>query len=403
MAVPKPNIRWRGAHPNNFTYGRPGASRDGRQSFHHVVGSRESAVIVFNSPNRGATSHFVCGGDIIDQCVDIANTAWCDGNWDSNLRTISIEHEGGQNGNGPYSEAMYKNAIHLTAWLIENYGVNRAIRHRDVSQKPTACPGGLDVERIWRGAQELIAQYKKPPVSTLPEWQKNLKKINERTAYALPKDGGTFVYNLTTLKPADSRRFATNQNFLIQAETVVSGKKFYITKSSYETTTPNGLLASEMSDTVWTPLPETPKPTPKPEPTTPNWADAIVDTENREMYVLRATPLIDLENGRPYLDKNGKEVWYQAGDVIKDISAHTVVSEITYHITEYSLQEAKGKRYQNCNGIKSSDLSVDPQSTPIDTPANPSTPQDSAAIALLKKIGEMIAEFFGWIISKGKN
>lgn len=419
MAVPRPNIRWRGAHPNNFTYGRPGGGLDGRKTDHHVVGSRESAVVVFNQPTRSASSHFVVGGDIIDQCVDIQNTAWCDGNWESNIRTIAIEHEGGWNGTGPYSEEMYAQAIHLTAWLRENYGVNRFQRHRDISLKSTACPGGLDCERIWNGATALIQQYSAPPPDTRPEWQKNLKEIPERTIFALPKDGGTYVYNLNTLQPADSRRFPVNQNFLIKGETSVAGQKYYLTKSSFDTTTSNGLLASEMSDTMW--VAPAPTPLPPPVPETPTWVDAMVDTPNREMYVLRATPLIDLEYGKPYQDKTGKEVWYQAGDIIKDVSAYTVVANITYQVTEYGFKEVQGKRYQNCNGIKSADLTIDPSACPAGTPANPTPlppptdppanmpdvpPVDSDTVSFLQslvvKLGEIIKAITDFLLRRNK-
>jgi hypothetical protein len=411
MAVPRPNIRWRGAHPNNFTVGRPGGGLDGRETEHHVVGSRESAVVVFNQPTRGASSHFVVGGDIIDQCVDIANTAWCDGNWESNIRSITIEHEGGWNGDSPYSDAMYEQAAHLTAWLRENYGVNRYQRHRDVSLTGTACPGGLDCERIWNRATQLIQEYSAPPPDTRPEWQKNLKQIPERTIFALPKEGGTFVYNLNNLQPSDSRRFPTNQNFLIKGETSVAGQKYYITRSSFDSTTANGLLATEMSDTMW--VAPAPTPTPPPVPSTPTWIDAMVDTPNREMYILRATPLIDLEYGKPYQDKTGKEVWYQAGDIVKDVSAYTVVSDVTYQVTEYGFKEFQGQRYQNCNGIKSADMTVDPAACPPGTPANPkplpapedppanmpdvppADPDGNAVIAFLLSLVKLITDFLG--------
>ena len=399
MAVPKPNIRWRGAHPNNFTVGRPGAARDGRETFHHVVGSRESAVIVFNNPARGASSHFVVGGDIIDQCVDINNTAWTDGNWDSNLRSITVEHEGGQNGSGPYSEAMYAQAAHLCAWLRENYGVNRYVRHRDVSLKSTACPGGLDVERIWREASALITKYNKPTAPPQPEWMKNRKPITAKTIYA--QTAGLFVHNLNAPgSPADSRRFPLNQDFLVAGETTVGGQKFYITKSSYDTNTGNGLLASAYADKPYVaPVPQ-PIPTP-PQPTTPGWADALIknDRANETMYVIRATPLIDLENGHPVV-KDGKEIWYQAGDIIKDVSTHTIVNEVTYQVTEYGLLETKKGKWQNANGIRSADLSIDPQSTPPGTPANPDTVDKNVVIAFLETIAKLISEFIAKLKTK---
>lgn len=371
MAVPKPNIRWRGAHPNNFTVGRPGASRDGRQSMHHVVGSRESAVVVFNQPTRGASSHFVVGGDIIDQCVDIANTAWCDGNWESNLRTISVEHEGGWNGTGPYSEEMYEQAANLMAWLRENYGVNRAIRHRDVSLKSTACPGGLDVERIWNRSSQIINSYNQPPAQ--PQWMQN-RKGADMMVYAQIE--GLRLWNLNDpSQPADSRVFARNQNFDIGSETTVNGVKYYITKSSTNTNAPNGIRASEVANIPY--MPPVPQPEIPPVPVVPDWAAGLlVDDVNREMYVLRATPLIDLENGRPYT-KDGKETWFQAGDIIKDVSAHTIVGGVTYQLTEYGFQKVKEGQWASFgNGIKASDLTTDPKATPPGTPANPEVPED---------------------------
>lgn len=366
--VPRPEIRWRGAHPNNFTVGRPGGGLDGRKSDHHVVGSRESAVIVFNQPTRGASSHFVVGADIIDQCVDIANTAWCDGNWESNIRTIAIEHEGGQNGTGPYSDGMYERAAHLCAWLRENYGVNRFVRHRDVSQRSTACPGGLDCERIWNRATQIIQQYNQPVTPPAPEWQRNRSPITQKTVFV--KNDGMFLFNLNNLQPADTRRFTRNQDFAVTGMTMVNGRRFYISKSSMELNVSNGIDVDLVADSPY--VPPVPQPIPTtPAPTTPDWADSLlVDEENRTLFVIRATPLIDLENGHPVM-RDGKEVWYQAGDIIENVSAVTIVANVTYQLTEYSFQQTKQGMWKNANGIKAGDLSTSPRSTPPGTPANP--------------------------------
>lgn len=384
MAVPKPNIRWRGAHPNNYTVGRPGASRDGRQSMHHVVGSRESAVIVFNQPSRGASSHYVVGGDLIDQCVDINNTAWCDGNWDSNLRTISVEHEGGWNGTGPYSNEMYEQAAHLCAWLRENYGVNRWVRHRDVSLKSTACPGGLDVDRIWNRASQLIHQYNQPVTPPTPEWLRNRTNVGEKTMYA--QNDGLFIRNLNAPDQAvDSRRFPRNQDFLISGKTVLGGKTYWITKSSMGTGAPNGLLDGEVKDTRYVPpAPQPEVPPAVPPVQVPEWASKLlVDDVNRPMYVIRTTPLVDLENGHPVLVKQAdgslKEKWFVAGEKIDDISAHTVIGTppVTYQMTEFAFGKTKGGDWKGFgNGIRSDDLSVDPKATPPGTPHNPLPPEE---------------------------
>lgn len=369
--VPQPNIVWRGAHPNNFTIGRPGAGRDGRNGFHHVVGSAESAVAIFNAGTRQVSSHLVITdrADVAAwQCVDFNNTAYTDGNWESNLRSITMEHHGDWR-NGYRNEQVIENSARIVAWLRDQGLVNRFYRHREVSLTGTVCPADLVVEEIWNRASDIINQYNNPTPPPQPEWLRNRGEVGEKTVYSHKE--GLFIYNLNDgQSPADTRRFPVNQNFTIKGQTTVGGREFWITKSSYEANNSNGILKSEVKDQMWTPAPV---PVP-PIPTTPDWADAVVDTANKTMYVLRDTPLIDLENGRPYIDKKGNEVWYKAGDIIFDVSAHTVVSEVTYQLTEYSFKEIEGKRYANANGIKSSDLTIDPLATPPGTPANPIPP-----------------------------
>lgn len=376
--VPQPNIRWRGAHPNNFTVGRPGGGLNGDQTFHHVVGTRESAVIVFNNPTRGASSHFVVGGDIIDQCVDIKDTAWCDGNWDHNIRAITVEHEGGWNGTGPYSDAMYEQAAWLCAWLRENYGIARYVRHRDVSLKSTACPGGLDVERIWRRSQEIIDQWNKP--AEQPEWIKNRQPYSG-TVYAQVE--GLRLINLNDPNQyADERVFPRNTSFELGSVTTVAGVKYVITKSSTDLNKPNGIRLSEIATTPYAPPQQ-----PAPQPTTPEWKDSLIDEDNRKMYVIRETLLIDLEKGTPVIGSDGQEIRFRAGAIIDDVSAHTIVAGKTYYLTEYSFSKKIGR------GILANDLSLNPESTPPGTPANPDMSWLKASLeALIEAIKAIIAK-----------
>ena len=373
--VPRPNIQWRGAHPNNFTVGRPGAGRDGRNSNHHVVGSAESAVLVFQNPNRGASSTYVVTDvpDLIFQTVSLDDTPYTDGNWESNLRTVSMEHHGDWR-NGYDNPVVRENSAKLVAWLRDQGIVNRPIRHRDVSRTPTVCPADLPVESIWNRATEIINYYNQP-VDNRPEWMKNRSEVSARTVYA--QTAGIFVHNLNAPgQPLDTRRFVLNQNFEIKGQTRAGGKEYWITRSSYDANIASGILKSDVADQPY--VPPVPQPIPAPPvPATPEWADSLlVDEENREMYVLRATPLIDLENGRPAKDSTGKDIWFQAGDIIKDVSAHTIVAEVTYQLTEFSFQKIRAGEYAKFgNGIKAADLTVDPKATPIGTPANPQLPQ----------------------------
>lgn len=402
--VPKPNIVWRGAHPNNFTVGRPGGGLDGRNSNHHVVGSAESAVLVFNNGSRGASSHLVITdrADVAAwQCVDFSNTAWCDGNWESNLRTISMEHHGDWRF-GYNSAQVIENSAKVVAWLRDQGLVNRPIRHRDVATNGTVCPADLPVEQIWNRATEIINSYNAPK-DTRPQWLKD-RKPESGTVYSHRE--GLFLRNLNNpSQPFDGRRFGMNQSFEIGSKTVINGKTYYITVSSTGTNAAAGLQDDEISRTPWTP----PVVVQPPKPETPKWSDSVIDIDNREMYVLRATQLINLETGRPALTKENKEIWYQAGDIIKDISAHTIVSNVTYALTEYSYGQVKAGKAAVANGIKQSDLTTDPKACPPGTPANPTpapepedpvepmpdvpTPDTNAILDFLRMLSKLITDF----------
>ncbi|MGN6642559.1 MAG: hypothetical protein ACTHKU_06105, partial [Verrucomicrobiota bacterium] len=57
--VAAPSIVFKPAHPNNYAVGRANGGRNGQYTLHHVVGSAESAVAVFQNPNRQASSTFI--------------------------------------------------------------------------------------------------------------------------------------------------------------------------------------------------------------------------------------------------------------------------------------------------------------------------------------------------------
>lgn len=159
MAVSKPNIVWKGTSADSFTPGR--SAKISRITEHHVVGDASAAIARAAKSGEGFSSNYTIAMDgTIYQLVKDSDTAWADNYWPSNQITISIEHAGGKDGY-PYTDAMYAASAHLHAWLIQQYGINEFIRHRDVVAgmpgKGTACPGGLDVERIVRDAKKILS------------------------------------------------------------------------------------------------------------------------------------------------------------------------------------------------------------------------------------------------------
>lgn len=88
------------ASEDNFTYGRDGRTLS-KITVHHMAGimSAESCGYLWQNPNRQTSSHYGIGVDgEIGQYVDESNTAWCDGNWESNCTSVTIENSNDSTG-----------------------------------------------------------------------------------------------------------------------------------------------------------------------------------------------------------------------------------------------------------------------------------------------------------------
>lgn len=150
----RPSAAWRPAAPGNFRSGR--SASISQITFHHIVGDADAAIARFQTNGEEVSATYVIGSDgRLYQTVAEEDTPYTDGNFDSNSRSITIEHAGGLP-SVPYTDAMYATSAQLCAYLIDKYGIQSFKRHRDVSDAATECPGGLDVERIIKQAKALI-------------------------------------------------------------------------------------------------------------------------------------------------------------------------------------------------------------------------------------------------------
>ncbi|HET9492793.1 MAG TPA: N-acetylmuramoyl-L-alanine amidase, partial [Chloroflexia bacterium] len=93
-----PPALWVPAHPNNYTVGRPYPPLN-TILIHDTEGSYASAISWFQNPNSRVSAHYVLrsADGQVTQMVREANTAWHAGNWDYNVRSIGLEHEGYMN------------------------------------------------------------------------------------------------------------------------------------------------------------------------------------------------------------------------------------------------------------------------------------------------------------------
>lgn len=159
MAVTKPPVTRVAIPSNKFGVGR--SARISQVSEHHIVGDAQAVINKAKGSAIFSTTYTIAMDGTIYQLVEDSNTPYCDNAWQSNSRALTIEHAGGLAGY-PYTEAMYQSSIKLHAWFFQTYGNLNCVRHRDIPEikadpaKATACPGGLDVERIVREAKSLL-------------------------------------------------------------------------------------------------------------------------------------------------------------------------------------------------------------------------------------------------------
>lgn len=143
------DIVWKGAHQNNFEKGRKG-KKPQHIIVHWIVGTLKSADATFQNPNRIASAHFGVGPNAIHQYVADGDTAYHAGDYNTNLESFGIEHEGGPE--LPIAEAVYENSAKLIAHLSETYDIpldrTHIKGHKEVSKRGTQCPGTLDIDKL---------------------------------------------------------------------------------------------------------------------------------------------------------------------------------------------------------------------------------------------------------------
>lgn len=144
---------------NNYSQSRFGATVN-LGVIHTMDGFLGGTDAWFNNPNAQVTAHYGIGLDgTIHRYVSEGDTAWADGNWEYNKRSISIEFE---DNNDPQhvgrTDAQYASG----GWLIadisrrHSFPADRAhwIGHREVpGNNHPGCPGNEDIDRLLHEAQ----------------------------------------------------------------------------------------------------------------------------------------------------------------------------------------------------------------------------------------------------------
>jgi len=255
------------AAEGNYMTGRNGNSVN-NVCFHHVVGTAESAVSKFRTPGVQVSSHFVVGPDKVYVCVNTDDTAYTNGNWSSNLTSVTIEHAGTWL-NGFRDEGVINQSARLVAWLRTIYPGIGYNRHRQVSTAPTACPGDLPVEEIWNRATAILNPAPVPaPTPIPPPPTIVITDIQNKT---LVTNKQANLYDLNS--GAVIKTVAKDTGVEVSASARVNGIDYYLTEYSYSKGVNNGFKAEDFI------VPTIPPPTPEPTPTPPS----DIDVENNNL------------------------------------------------------------------------------------------------------------------------
>lgn len=144
-----PNARWVAASSSNYKVAN--REYDGN-SINYVVihttqGSYAGAISWFQNPSAGVSAHYVIRSSDgqVTQMVQNKDIAYHAGNWDYNVHSIGIEHEGYINDPAWYTDSMYRSSANLTRWLCNTYGIPKdrthIISHAQVPGSTHTDPG----------------------------------------------------------------------------------------------------------------------------------------------------------------------------------------------------------------------------------------------------------------------
>lgn len=136
------------AHSNNYTVGRSGRKIE-YIAIHHMAGilTAKQCGAIFQNGSRKASSNYGIGKDAeVGLYVDEANTSYCNSNWDSNCKSVTIETSNSSlGGDYPVSDAVLNKLIELVADIARRNNLGKLVKGQNLvwhrMYAATTCPG----------------------------------------------------------------------------------------------------------------------------------------------------------------------------------------------------------------------------------------------------------------------
>ena len=158
------------ASTSNYTKGRSGYNIE-MVAIHHMAGvlTAKQCGEIFKNGSRRASSNYGIGKDAdVGLYVDEKNTSWCNGNWISNCKSVTIEVSNCEiGGDWKISELVLNKLIELVADIFKRNKLGKAVKGKNITWHSmyvnTTCPG----------------EY------LLSKMDYIVEKVNEKNGYAL--------------------------------------------------------------------------------------------------------------------------------------------------------------------------------------------------------------------------
>lgn len=143
------------ADSSNYTTGRSGNKIEAI-TIHHMAGvlTAEQCGYIWQNASRNGSSHYGIGNDgRIGQYVDEANTAWCNSNWESNCKSVTIETSNSSTGgNWAVSDQALNSLIKLVADIAKRNNLGTLVKGKNVTWHSmftaTTCPGAYLLSKM---------------------------------------------------------------------------------------------------------------------------------------------------------------------------------------------------------------------------------------------------------------
>lgn len=173
------------AHSNNYTVGRSGRKIE-KIAIHHMAGilTAKQCGGIFQNGSRKASSNYGIGKDAeVGLYVDEENTSYCNSNWDSNCKSVTIETSNSSlGGDYPVSDAVLNKLIELVADIAKRNNLGKLVKGQNLvwhrMYAATTCPGDYLLSKM----DYIAEQANKINGQTTSTPQTTSKKSNEEIA-----------------------------------------------------------------------------------------------------------------------------------------------------------------------------------------------------------------------------